>query len=167
MLIALCALAITGTQAQDDQKPCACCGEEYRQFDFWVGDWEAFGPKGNLAGTNNIVVLQDQCIIQENWASANGAYTGTSYNHYDSQTGKWNQLWLDNQGGSLQLTGGLTDGKMILTGAPSPGGDGKNYISRITWTPNQDGSVRQHWEAQVEGEVEWQTWFNGLYKKKK
>ncbi|MCP4121078.1 MAG: hypothetical protein GY751_04940 [Bacteroidetes bacterium] len=96
-----------------------------------------------------------------------GAYTGTSYNHYDSQTGKWNQLWLDNQGGSLQLTGGLTDGKMILTGAPSPGGDGKNYISRITWTPNEHGSVRQHWEAQVEGEEEWQTWFNGLDKKKK
>lgn len=60
------------------KKQCNCCTSEYKQFDFWLGDWEVFNLKGIKVGENKIVSLQDSCIIQENWTS--NEQTGTSYN---------------------------------------------------------------------------------------
>ena len=37
---------------------------------------------------------------------------------------------------------------------------------RIQWTPNQDGTVRQHWQTRPVGEPEWKTVFDGLYTRK-
>ena len=152
--------------AQDEDKPCPCCGEEYSQFDFWAGDWNAYGPKGNLVGTNNIAFIQDHCILQENWVSQGGPFTGTSYNYYDAVTKQWSQLWLDNFGGNLKLTGGFENGSMVLKSDPDPQPEGGSNLNRITWTPNEDGSVRQHWEVSRDYGATWTTLFDGLYKKK-
>ena len=35
---------------------------------------------------------------------------------------------------------------------------------RITWTPNADGSVRQHWETSTDDGKTWKTSFDGLYR---
>lgn len=146
---------------------CPCCQPEFRQFDFWVGDWETFNPGDTLVGTNRIVILQDSCVIQENWISARGAYTGTSYNFYDPQTGKWRQTWIDNQGASLFLSGGLEDGKMVLYSEKMKNSQGQDYLNRITWTPNPDGSVRQRWEVSSDDGQTWRGVFDGIYRHKK
>jgi hypothetical protein len=146
--------------------PCPCCTPQHRQFDFWVGEWEAFA-NDKLAGTNSIVLLEDKCVIQENWKSAAGDYTGTSYNFYDQKAKKWKQLWLDNQGDSLELSGNFADGKMILQSKEQYSEKNKaNYIDRITWTDNEDGTVRQHWERTTDGGKTWSNVFDGLYKRK-
>jgi hypothetical protein len=67
--------------AQQSSKGCNCCSPEYRQFNFWVGEWEVFNQKGEKVGTNKIVSMQDSCVIQENWVS--DGQTGTSYNFYN------------------------------------------------------------------------------------
>ncbi len=142
---------------------CKCCTENHKAFDFWIGDWEAFTPNGKLAGTNLIDKIQEECILRENWVA--GKYTGTSYNFYNAQYDRWEQIWIDNQGGSLHLKGGLVGNEMVLQGDPITQPDGSIVINRITWTPNEDGSVRQHWEVSSDGK-EWKTGFDGLYKKK-
>jgi len=43
---------------------CACCAEKYKEFDFWLGDWNVYDTLGNKLGENNIVQLQEGCIIQ-------------------------------------------------------------------------------------------------------
>ena len=45
--------------------------------------------------------------------------------------------------------------------------EGKNgpYVNRISWTPNEDGTVRQHWETRT-GDADWTTLFDGLYTRK-
>ena len=45
-------------------------------------------------------------------------------------------------------------------------GDGQRRIERITWTPNADGTVRQHWEQSTDGGKTWTTAFDGLYRRK-
>ena len=77
----------------------------------------------------------------------------------------WQQLWLDNQGGNLQLDGEFKDGKMILKTDPLLNRDGKIQVDRITWTSYKDGTVRQHWEATTNDGKTWTTVFDGLYKK--
>ena len=157
-------LFITSTAiAQSGSAPCPCCTEAHRAFDFWLGDWEAYAPNDKLAGTNHIVTLHDSCIIQENWVSAAGNFTGTSYNYYDPSDSTWNQIWLDNKGGNLILKGRHAGNQMILSAPANAAGN--TPAQRITWTVNLDGTVRQHWETASAGEA-WETAFDGLYRKK-
>lgn len=145
--------------------PCPCCGEKYRQFDFWVGDWETIVNE-RLAGTNHIIFMQDSCVIQENWKSVTSSFTGTSYNYYDPQDDQWHQTWVDNQGQSLRLSGKLEGDEMILKSEAMKNQNGETVYHRITWTPNSDGTVRQHWQSHKEDSDDWQTLFDGTYKRK-
>ncbi len=143
--------------------PPSCEAEEHRQFDFWVGDWAVYAGD-NLAGHNRIRRAHNDCVITENWNSTS-AYAGSSFNLYDRATQRWHQTWVDTSGGLLLLDGGLVDGSMVLSGQ-RPAADGSGQVThRISWTPNEDGSVRQLWEASRDGQ-EWSVLFDGLYKKK-
>ena len=73
------------------QSPCNCCSDQFRQFDFWIGEWNVYDSTEALLGTNIIDVIQDSCVLRENWNSARSAYTGTSYNFYDPVMGQWTQ----------------------------------------------------------------------------
>ncbi len=53
--------------------------------------------------------------------------------------------------------------QMILSSDPFDR-DGKMLTNRITWTANEDGTVRQLWEI-LEGEKVVNTAFDGIYRK--
>lgn len=164
VIVGLAMICMTSL-AQGDTN-CACCSEKSRQFDFWLGDWDAFNPAGTLVGTNRILLMQDKCVIQENWVASKGEFTGTSYNFYNTSSGKWEQLWIDNQGGILKLEGGLVGRQMILRSHGESDQKGVIQINRITWTPNADGTVRQLWELSTDNEATWVVAFDGRYKRK-
>src|SRR6187431_2742470 len=88
------------TQYVFAQKPCS--SSEYRQFDFWIGEWEAFGPKGQKAGDSKISLLLDSCTIFEEWVSSTVQkglrFAGKSFNMYNAAKKRWQQYWLDNTG---------------------------------------------------------------------
>jgi hypothetical protein len=137
-----------------------CSSEAHRQFDFWVGRWTVT-TGGQPAGKNHIELLHNDCVLAEHWTSAQGNFSGSSLNIYDAATGHWHQTWTDSGGTLLLLDGGLKDGKMVLEGQ-GPGPNGATVTHRISWTPNADGTVRQHWESRT-GEADWTTLFDGLY----
>ena len=41
----------------------------YRQFDFWIGEWDAYGLNGKKAGDSKVTLVLDSCIILEEWTS--------------------------------------------------------------------------------------------------
>jgi hypothetical protein len=134
-------------------------------FDFWTGDWEVTNQaNGKLAGHNRIELKHGGRVLVENYTTP-GAYTGMSLNGYDAAAKRWHQCWMDSTGGVLDLYGGLADGKMVLTGETMQPG-GRRQLERITWTPNADGTVRQHWEQSSDAGKTWTTAFDGLYQKK-
>lgn len=137
-----------------------CTAPEYRQFDFWIGEWEVRNPAGQLAGTNSITREYEGCLLVERWEGAGGG-AGTSQNFYHKGDGRWHQNWIDSQAnGPLWLVGGIDDdGSMVMTDVDPT----NSPLSRITWTPNPDGSVRQHWEQSTDGGETWGTVFDGLY----
>jgi hypothetical protein len=147
--------------------PAACGGAERRAFDFWLGEWEVTGPKGNVVGHSRIESILGGCAIAEHWSSAtgNGANDGRSYNLYNADLKRWEQFWVDAGGSRLMLTGGIVDGSMVLEGRQDlAAADGVHQRERITWTPNADGSVRQHWQSSKDEGKTWTTAFDGLYK---
>ncbi|MBT8305128.1 MAG: hypothetical protein KJP09_11710 [Bacteroidia bacterium] len=146
------------------QDKCNCCTEKHSEFDFWIGSWVVTNPDGSAAGNNVIDKIQDNCILRENWTSAKGNYTGTSSNFYNLQNKQWEQIWIDNQGQQLHLKGNRVGNKMILTSDELKNQDGESFRNRITWTHNEDGTVRQLWEILQEGK-EPTIAFDGLYKR--
>ena len=143
----------------------ACSAPEYRQFDFWIGDWDVYSAKDQLVGHNKIFPILDGCALSENWTNVKGI-PGVSYNFYDSAKGQWHQTWISQTGGALYLNGHFVDGKMVLSGE-TKGKDGKVTIQRITWTPLADGSVKQHWQVSKDDGKTWTDAFVGFYKAKK
>ena len=149
--------------AQDNN--CKCCTETHSEFDFWIGTWEVTNPDGTKAGENIIKKAQDNCILKENWTSATLGYTGTSNNFYNIKTKQWEQIWIDNQGASLHMKGSKIGNQMILRTDDETNAEGKTFFHRITWTDNENGTVRQLWETITDG-AETNIAFDGLYKKK-
>lgn len=141
----------------------ACDTAPFREFDFWLGEWQVHTPDGRLAGTNRIERQYDGCVIHEHYTTARG-YRGESLNIYDEPRKVWHQTWVDNAGTLLSLEGQLVDGKMVLQGQ-STGSDGVITRHRITWTPSADGSVRQLWES-TDAQGAWSVAFDGRYTKK-
>ena len=160
LLPAFLFLALANAQSGDAES-CPCCAESYRQFAFWVGQWQVHAPArpDSLLGQNQIDILYDGCVLQEKWESAAGPYTGTSYNWYDRGADVWQQIWIDKQGSRLHLRGGFKKGSMVLESLPGRPGP----TQRITWTSRPDGSVRQHWQQSEDGGKAWQTLFDGIY----
>ena len=155
-------LQVVTATAQDDI--CACCTEDHKAFDFWLGNWAVTNTDGSAAGQNTIVKDQDNCILRESWTSAAGGFTGSSTNFYNLISGEWEQLWIDNSGNHLKLKGKRIGNQMILSSDSYIRQDGKAYINRISWTANADGTVRQLWEVLHEGRVV-NVAFDGLYTK--
>lgn len=141
----------------------ACDSEPHRQFDFWVGEWEVRTPDGKLAGVNRIEREYDGCVLHERYTTDRG-FEGESLNSYSPGRQVWHQTWVDNQGTLLLLDGGLQGSSMVLEGE-TRAEDGQVTKHRISWTPNADGSVRQHWES-TDAKGEWSTAFDGLYTRK-
>lgn len=156
----LCSLSIL---AQDQN--CICCTEKHTEFDFWIGEWNVNNPDGSKAGINTITKSQDNCLLQEHWASANGKVTGTSNNFYNYKTQQWEQIWVDNRGGNLHLKGNRVGNQMILKTDEEVNKNGEPFYHRVTWTLNPDGSVRQLWET-VTNDKDITVAFDGLYVKK-
>jgi hypothetical protein len=140
-----------------------CRAPEHREFDFWLGAWDVTN-NGKAAGTNRIEGDLSGCVLVEQWKSASGG-RGTSLNFFDRRKKSWHQTWIDAQGNALELDGALVGKSMILKSAPQRDASGKTAIQRITWTPNADGSVRQHWESSNDGGKTWTTAFDGRYVK--
>lgn len=155
--------AEAGDAADAAAPPAPCQDEIYRAFDFWLGDWTVTAPGGQLAGTNSITSEEDGCLIVERWSGAQGS-TGQSYNFYDPGMKKWRQLWVSPTV-VIDYSGGLNQrGHMVLEGTIAYD-SGQTFPFRGEWTPNDDGSVRQHFEQFNPETSEWDEWFTGIYRK--
>jgi hypothetical protein len=157
-------IAVCGFLGYSQTNDCNCCTDKHSEFDFWIGEWDVRNPDGTAAGNNRIEKVQNNCILQENWTSVQANYTGTSNNFYNYKTKQWDQIWIDNQGQSLHLKGNKVGNQMILQSDAEKDKDGNMFINRVTWTKNEDGSVRQLWETITNG-TEISIAFDGLYKK--
>jgi hypothetical protein len=165
LIIACLFISFTATAQQIPQRPCAT-DTMYRQFDFWLGDWEVYGSKG-LAGYSKIERILDSCIILENWTSARMGYAGKSFNTYNSSTGQWQQTWVDNAGGSTEfLRGHAEKDKMIFYADKNTDAKSKQFLRRLTFYKLSNEKVRQHGERSDDEGKTWTTEYDLEYRRK-
>ena len=137
---------------------------EYRQFDFWVGEWNVSAPNGQQVGANSVKLLEDGCIVEENWTSAGGG-TGKSFNFYNPITHQWHQSYMDNSGGNWMMDGEYKDGTLRYQGAIySPG---TKVVVHMTFFNLGPDKVRQWAETSMDDGKTWSVIWNATYVRKK
>lgn len=149
-----------------------CSKPEYRQFDFWIGEWEAFNTNGQKAGDSKISLILDSCVILEEWTSAMISrgirYAGKSFNTYNATTNQWQQTWVDNVGGSNEyLLGKFENNKIVYNSSPFLFSKDSMAIRKMTFTNVSSGRVRQHGEISKDNGATWATEFDLEYRRKK
>ncbi len=164
ILIAILLGSLSTVNAQTPAKPTTCeTDKHFRDFDFWIGEWDVSSKSNNqFAGNNTIKPVQNGCALTEHWKSVSGG-TGMSTNHYNPVTGKWRQLWISAGAYSLDIEGSFKDGAMRLEGKIWYYANNTSFPDKGTWTPNQNGSVRQLFEQFNPKAKTWDVWFDGIY----
>ena len=131
---------------------------EYKQFDFWVGDWDAF-EAGSTTPAARVQVdrLLDGCVLREQYTGADG-HKGQSLSIYDRSRNVWHQSWVTNRGELLVIEGIFQSGEIVLTGADRTS-DGKERRVRGIWKPDA-GGIRETAVTSTDGGKTWKPWFD-------
>lgn len=134
----------------------------YEDFDFWIGEWQVVATEtGELRGYDKIKMIHNGCVLQQEWHQMDDVFSnpnapvrlrGTSLTGIDAQ-GRWRQLWTDNFGSNILLTGGLdNDGTMTLTSewteVPTQTGARVKIRNIWHWALQDDGSIHNWGERQ-------------------
>lgn len=145
----------------------ACTSAEHRAFDIWIGNWDVTAAgQDRPSAINRISREHAGCVIREDYVT-HGGYTGMSMSFYDAPRKQWHQTWMGRDGSALFIAGGLNDrGEMVLSNRNTPYYVEGSPVNRVTWTPNPDGSVRQHWQSSQDGGKTWSDVFDGIYRKR-
>ncbi len=162
-------LAFTA-KAQTGTVPCS--KPEYRQFDFWIGNWEVFALNGKKAGDSRISLMLDSCVIYEEWTSTTLQqglrYAGKSFNTYNVTTKQWQQTWVDNAAGSNEyLQGKFENNKIIYISTPFAFSKDTMAIRKMTFTNLGPDKVRQHGEISKDKGLIWSTEYDLEYRRKR
>ena len=132
---------------------------EYREFDFWIGEWAPQNVQGVTVGTSSIQLILGSCIIFENWNTP--VSSGKSFNLFDARDGRWHQTWVDARGTMTHYVGGSQNGQMVLVSDSTT--NGKRTLAKMTYSKLPDGSVRQHGESSIDDGKTWTTTFDFKY----
>lgn len=142
----------------------ACSDAEHHQFDFWVGKWDVYGPKGRLVAHSLIEPVYG-CGIRENWMPFSNQ-PGGSLSVYVPAEKRWEQFWIDSAGSRVVFTGGWNGSAMIISGEwPTSPSDKTGPITRMTYTKNADGSVRQFGDQSTDNGSSWKPAFDYTYRR--
>ncbi len=163
----LCFMAVVGfSPLYGQQAPCS--GPEFRQFDFWVGQWDVYHATADtMVGTNHIKNILNGCVIEENWTGGNGGFQGKSFNTYNPVDSTWNQVWVDTGGSTYHFKGQYADHVMRLKGETISRRTGGKVLFDMSYTHDPEkGTVRQVWQASSDDGKSWNTIFAGIYRKK-
>ncbi|ABF41227.1 Tetratricopeptide repeat protein [Candidatus Koribacter versatilis Ellin345] len=138
---------------------------EFRQFDFWVGEWNVFDrQQGYQVGESSVQKIIHDCVIYENWTGWLGPI-GKSFNKYDATSKQWEQYWVD-EGPTRQFYEGHYDNKRMLYTSAFTNAQGQRVMSRLTFFDQPDGSVRQFLETSNDEGKTWQVGYDFVYRRK-
>lgn len=143
--------------------PCAH-QPEYRQFDFWIGEWDVKNPAGQPAGQSSVQQLLEGCALYENWTDLQGG-GGKSLNSYNVDTKQWQQFWTDQYGRVTEyresewINGSLRFSAHQLTP--------QDALLHMTFTPINKDLVRQFGEMSTDGGKTWSPTFDLYYHRRK
>ena len=162
--LAVPAALVSPVAAQSPQPPACADRPAFGWLDFWVGDWKVMVGEQQV-GTNRIRKVLDGCAVTEEWTDARGR-EGRSLFYMSPASGGWRQVWVTDRalvpGGvkEKRLIARFPDGALRFQGEIAA--DEVVVLDRTTWTPLDNGRVRQVIERSDDGGATWRTGFDAV-----
>jgi hypothetical protein len=143
--------------------PASCATPEFRQFDFFAGDWDTYdvADPSKVVARNRVTIVLDRCAVREVYQQNDGL-VGESLSIYDATRRGWHQSWVTNRGSLLLLNGGLEGERMVLTG-PDRAADGMPSLLRGIWW-KEGINVREQAVRSVDGGKTWTPVFDIVFR---
>ena len=165
VVVAHAALGQTASPPPPNPSPCAADTDRHR-FDFWIGEWQVTTHDGRVVGASSVQSMAGGCGLLENWTAGNGT-TGKSLNAYNPVTHHWQQFWVG-QGGAVTeyRESEWHDRSLSFIARPSAGAT-STPTQRLTFTPVNDSTVRQHGETTADGGATWTTTYDFYYHRRR
>lgn len=144
----------------------ACTGPHYRDFDFWIGDWDVFewSRPDSLVARARVDLILEGCALREVYEGRSGL-TGQSFSMFDGSRGVWHQSWVTNRGQLLLIEGGLQGQSMVLRGT-NRALDGTSSEISGEWR-TVEGGVRETARTSTDGGKTWKPLFDLLFRSRK
>lgn len=164
-LALICSMPAVALAADPPVAP-RCSAAEYRQLDFWIGDWDTFeteGPSGPSIARASVTPIVDGCALHERYEQTDGL-VGDSILSFDPVRRQWQQTWLTNRGSIMVLWGELRDGALVLEGDVHLH-DGATVRQRITWRAEGD-AIRESAVLSRDGGQHWAPAFDVRFRKR-
>lgn len=140
-----------------------CATAEYRQFDFFAGDWDTYdvGAPTRVVARNRVTPMLGGCALREVYEQRDGL-RGESFSTYDAARRVWHQSWVTNRGQLLLLDGGLDGDRMVLTGTERSAPGTSSLLRAVWW--REAGSVRERAERSLDGGTTWVPLFDIVFR---
>jgi len=158
--------APVGKKIEEMLNPCKH-RPEYRQLDFWIGEWDFFGTAGQPAGGSKIDLTLNDCVILEDYSGQAGyegkaLYEGKAFHFYDAANKRWELHYIDTLGLPWNWIGEFKEGVLTYT-RESDNPDGSKTFHRMSISRLANGNVRQFYETSTDGGKTWTTGLDGRY----
>lgn len=146
-----------------DSGKSVCAAPEYREFNYWAGDWDAFDmdDPGKPVARTRVNLILNGCVLLENYDGTNGLQ-GRSFTIYDASRKTWHQTWVTTKGQLLTIEGAIHAGEMTLTGVDRTA-SGEERRVRVAWKP-VEGGVRETAVTSIDAGKTWTSWFDLVFR---
>jgi hypothetical protein len=157
------AVSAWGSPAPSNPSP-GCNVPEYRQLDFWLGDWDTFDPGDSTTSVAraHVDLIAAGCAVHELYEQTDGLI-GDSILSFDPGRKLWQQTWVTNYGSLMVIAGRFNDGILTLEGTVHSR-SGTSSLQRITWKA-AGGGVRESSVMSKDGGRTWEPAFDVLFLK--
>ncbi len=139
--------------------------QDNTSFDFWLGKWQLTWSD-SLHGSNHIQKILDANVVYESFDGNPGmSLKGHSYSVFDSQTRRWKQTWVDNEGAYLDFEGEMKADSMILSRSFLR--NDQSVFQRMVWTNIKLDELDWFWQTSIDSGKTWQTNWHIVYKRER
>jgi hypothetical protein len=165
-LLACALVCVSHGQLHAGTKNGPCSRPEYRQFDFYVGEWDLesrvfmqdLDKRGHWVETkarDRVRVTLNGCVLEEYFEGSPPGVPqrGMSFSMYDAQSGKWRQQWVDDEGNWSSYSGGFQTGQMVLYRERTE--NGKKILQRQVYFNITSNSFDWSMERSTNGGRSW------------
>jgi hypothetical protein len=139
----------------------SCAAPEFRQLDFWIGDWDVAvharsSPTSDqwadARGHQHVEAILGGCAISEHFTAEGPPvpWSGASYSMWQPQQATWRQTWVDDSGGYIALHGGPERDGFVLYGEPRDAG-GTQTQMRMVFSAVTPTSLHWEWQQTSDG----------------
>ncbi|MBC8064906.1 MAG: hypothetical protein H7Y17_08760 [Chlorobia bacterium] len=136
---------------------CEACQESIapeKHLDFWVGEWKVVDTTPNAKnppGTNSIKKIYGGKVVHENFKM--GAFEGQSWSVFNPRLKVWQQTWVDNSGGYLDMTSLKAGNNLAIQTIKKE--KAPMSANRMVFSGVKPNSFTWRWEATTDGGKTW------------